>query len=56
MIAVLIKCTIYEGCDYDHSPHKNVMFQTLYKIVIMIAVLFIRTVTMIALFTKMSYI
>ena len=29
MIAVLIKCTIYEDCDHDCSPHKNIMFLSL---------------------------
>jgi len=56
MIAVLIKCTIYEGYDHDHSTHKNVLFLSLYRIAIMIAVFFIRTMTMIAVFTKMSHI
>ena len=53
MIVVLIKCTIYEDCDHDRNPHKNVIFWV-YMIVIMITVLFIRTATMIAVFTKMS--
>jgi len=52
MIAVLIKCTIYEDCDHDRNPHKTIMFFSLYMIVIMIAVLFIRTAIMIAIFTK----
>ena len=52
MIAVLIKCTIYEDCDHDRSPNRNVMFMSLYMIAIMIAVLFIRIATMIVVFTK----
>ena len=56
MTAVLIKCTIYEDCDQDHSPHKNIMFLSLFRIAIMIAVLIISTATMIAVFTKISYI
>ena len=35
---------------------QNIMFLSLYRITIMIAILFIRTVIMIILFTKMSYI
>ena len=50
------KCTIYEDCDHDHNPHKNIMFLSLYRIVIMFAVFFISIATMIAVFTKMSYI
>jgi len=35
MIAVLMKCIIYEDCDHcshDLSPHKNIMFLRLYKL------------------------
>ena len=49
-LSVLIKCTIYEDCDHD------VMFLSLYMITIMIAVLIIKITTMIAVFTKMTYI
>ena len=56
MIAVLIKCTIYEGCDHGRSPHRNIMFLNLYKIATMIAILFIKTTTMVAVFIEMSYI
>ena len=40
MIAVLIKCAIYEDSDHDHTPHKNITFLSLYKIATIIAVLF----------------
>ena len=56
MIAVLIKCTIYEDYNHNHSPHKNVMFLSLYKIATMITILFITTAPMIAVFTKVSHI
>ena len=57
--------------DYDRRPHKmhylcgprpwsqfsqSTMFLSLYRIAVMITILFIRTATMIAVFTKMSYI
>ena len=49
MITVLAKIPwfLVDDCDHDRGPHKNVMFLSLYMIVTMIAVLFIRTVTMI---------
>ena len=56
MIAILTKYTIYKDCDHDYSPHKNIMFLGLYMIATMIAILFIRTAIMIAVFIKMSYI
>ena len=56
MIAILTKYTIYEDCDHNSSPHKNIIFLSLYRITTLIIVLFIRTVIMIAVFTKMSYI
>jgi len=62
MIVILTKCT----CDHDRSPHKNIMFLSLYRIATiivffieiatMITIFFIGTVAMIAVFTKMSYI
>jgi len=55
MIAILIKCTIYEDCDHDHNPHKNVIFLSLYMTAIMIVVLFYRIAIMIAVFTIMFY-
>ena len=55
MIA-LIKYIIYEGCDHDQSPHKNITFLSLYRIAIMIAVFVIKVANMIAVFTKMFYI
>jgi len=51
MIALFTTCIIY-----DRSPHKNVMFLSLYRIATMITVLFIRTAIMIAVLTKISYI
>jgi len=56
VIIVLTKCIIYKDCDRDHSLHKNIMFLSLYRTVIMIAVFFIRTAIMIALLRKISYI
>jgi len=38
MIEVLIKCTLYEDCDYDRGPHKMIVTIFL-RIVITIAVL-----------------
>ena len=35
MIAILIKCIVYEDCDHcghDLSPHKNIIFLRLYKL------------------------
>jgi len=52
MIAVLIKCTIYENRDHGRSLHKNIIFLSLYVIAIMISVLFISTMTIITVFTK----
>jgi len=54
-VAVLKKCLISDDCDHDHSPHKNDIFLSLYKIMIMITVLFMRTANMIAVPTKISY-
>ena len=56
--------SISENCDHEHIPHKmhylwgpqNVMFLSFYTITVIIAVLFIRTTTMIAVFIKISYI
>ena len=56
MIAVLIKCTIYENCDLGRNLPKNIIILSLYVIVIMISFLFIRTTIMITVFTKISYI
>jgi len=52
MIAVFIKCTIYENHDHGRSLHKNIIFLSLYVIAIMIPVLFISTVTIITVFIK----
>jgi len=38
----------------DRSPHKNIISLSLYRITTMIVVLFIKTVTMIIVLTKMS--
>ena len=61
------KYHISEKCEYDRSPHKmhymrcrstkkKIMFLNLYMIATIIAIIFIMTATMIAVFTKMSYI
>ena len=64
MIAVLTKYHVSESlqdCDHDdtplyyHNPHKNIIFLSLYRTMIMTTVLFIRTATMIAVLTKMPY-
>jgi len=39
----------------NHSPYKNIMFLTLYKITTMTTVLFIKTTIMIKVLTKISY-
>ena len=54
MIAVLTKCTIYEDCDHDRIPHKNVIFLSLYRSVTLITILFSKTATLIAVSIKMS--
>ena len=48
MIAVFKKCTIYE----DDDPHKNIMFQSFYRIAFMITILFTNTAIIITIFTK----
>ena len=47
------KSIVYEDWDHDCSPSKNVMFLSFYRIVTMIAALFITTAIMIAFSTKM---
>jgi len=56
VITVLIKCIIYEDCDHDRNPHKNVMFMRLYMSAPMIVAFFIKTAIMITVFKNMSYI
>ena len=55
MIAVLIKCTIYEHCDHDYSPHKNTLFLRTSNMIIvhkMITVIFLRITIMITVLIK----